>query len=165
MKKELPRNINVTDLIDGECEIPKMVLDFFSILLTGGNVDTMKDPTILTLAKSFAQDVIYGVRRGIVKTSKHITLGFALKSLTSSEKIIRLVHAFGHCISYTKILELETEATYAIANSTRFCPADMILQPELQSCFAFDNFDRYVETSGQNLRNQEVLIQITGSLT
>ncbi|KAL3281732.1 hypothetical protein HHI36_004936 [Cryptolaemus montrouzieri] len=43
----------------------------------------------------------------------------ALTSFTSSEKIVRLVHAYGLCISYTKVLELETEATYTIAKTNK----------------------------------------------
>ena len=145
-KKTFGRNVRVSHLINGECEVPDILIEFFGILLTGGNIDKIKNPRIILLANSFAQDIIYAVQRGHIKTSKHVTLGLALKSLTSSEKIVRLVHAYGHCISYTKVLELETEATYTIGNTNRLCPAEMTLQPHLNSGFAFDNFDRYVET-------------------
>lgn len=79
----------------------------------------------------------------------HITLGMALKSVTDSEKIIRIPHSYGHCISYTATLELEIEATYVAHNANQICPAKMILRPQLNSGFAYDNFDRYVETAAE----------------
>ena len=121
----------------------KILLEFFVIMLTGGNVDNIKNPKMLSLAKSLAQDVIYAVHRGRIKTSKHITLGMALKSSTSSGKVVTLLNHFGHCISYHGIEELETEATFTISN---ICPFGMVLNPDLHNGVAFDNFDRYVET-------------------
>lgn len=145
-KNPISENVTAPKLIKGECEIPYALLRFYCILLTGGDVDKIKDPKMLVLARSYASDVIYAIHRGTVKTSKHITLGITVKSLTSSEKLVRLLHSYGHCISYSKVLELETEATYAISKTNKVCPAGMILKPSLNSGFAFDNFDRYVET-------------------
>lgn len=109
-------------------------------------MDKVKDPKKLVFAKSFASGVIYAIHRGRVKTTKHITLGIKVKSLSSSEKLLRLLHSYGHCISYSKVLELETEATYTILETDKVCPAGMVLQPSLNSGFVYDNFDRYVET-------------------
>ncbi|GFQ68872.1 uncharacterized protein TNCT_426191 [Trichonephila clavata] len=36
----------------------------------------------------------------------------SLKSLTSSRKIIDIIHRYGHCISYPGVEELETETIY-----------------------------------------------------
>lgn len=149
-KHKIDCDVNVSKLIEGECEIPDILIEFFAILLTGGNIDKIKNPRTVLKAKSFASDVVSAVHRGQVKTSKHITLGMTLKSLTNSEKIVRLLHSYGHCISYTATLELETEATYSLLNAKRVCPAEMVLRPELNSGFAFDNLDRYVETSTGN---------------
>lgn len=145
-KNPINDNVTAPKLIKGECEIPYALLRFYSLLLTGGDVDKIKNPKMLVLAKSYASDVIYTIHRGRVKTSKHITLGITVKSLSSSEKLLRLLHSYGHCISYSKVLELETEATYTISETEKVCPAGMVLQPSLNSGFAFDNFDRYVET-------------------
>ena len=42
---------------------------------------------------------------------RHIMLGMSLKCLTSSRKIIDIIHRYGHCISYTAIEELEIEVS------------------------------------------------------
>ena len=75
------------------------------------------------LVSSFAQDMIYGITRGRVKTSKHLTLGMALKSLTSSKKIIEIINRAGHCCSYTVVEELETELAFFCTDSNRVCPS------------------------------------------
>lgn len=48
-----------------------------------------------------------------IKTAKHICLGIALKSLTSSRKVVDIMNHYEHCISYNAIEELETEATFS----------------------------------------------------
>lgn len=156
-KNKINQDVSVKKLIEGECQIPQILVEFFSVLLTGGNVNKIKDPRTILKAKSFASDVVSAVHRGQIKTSKHITLGLTLKSLTNSEKIIRLLNSFGHCISYTSAMEFETEATYNLVKSERACPAEMTLRPELNSGYAFDNLDRYVETAtGKNTMHDTV---------
>lgn len=143
---KIANEVTVTKLIEGECKLPEILIEFVAIILSGGNVDKIKNPRTILKAKSIAYDLVSAVHKGRIKTSKHITLGLTLKSLTDSEKIVRLLHAYGHCISYTASLELETEATYTLTDAKRICPAEMILRPHLNTGFAFDNFDRYVET-------------------
>ncbi|GFU10138.1 uncharacterized protein TNCV_3449271 [Trichonephila clavipes] len=46
-------------------------------------------------------------------------LGMSLKSLTSSLKIIDVIHRYGHCISYPGVEELETEATYTSVQNSK----------------------------------------------
>ncbi|CAH2103948.1 unnamed protein product [Euphydryas editha] len=73
-------------------------------------------------------------------------LGMALKSLTSSRKIIDIIHRYGHCISYPGVEELETEATYTSIEKSSVCPETIKKSPDLCTGVAFDNFDRFVET-------------------
>lgn len=44
--------------------------------------------------------------------SQNVERGMYLKSLTSSPKCIKIIHRYGHYISYTGFEELETDASY-----------------------------------------------------
>ena len=70
----------------------------------------------------------------------------ALKSLTSSRKVINILNKFGHCCSYTSTEELETEATFNATSCSQICPNDIVRKPNLSRGVAFNNFDRFVDT-------------------
>ncbi|KAG8177854.1 hypothetical protein JTE90_027120 [Oedothorax gibbosus] len=81
----------------------------------------------------------------------------SLRSLTSSRKIINIIHRYGHCISYSAIEELETEATYTSVQKSESCPETIVKSPHLCTGVAFDNFDRFVETkSGKDTLHDTV---------
>lgn len=90
---------------------------------------------------------MYAVHNGKIKMSKHIMLGMTLKSLTSSRKIIDIINHYGHCISYPGVGEVETEATYTSLQKSNVCPELIKKLPYLCIGVAFDNFDRFVETT------------------
>lgn len=94
-----------------------------------------------------AEDLIYNVTNGSVKTKKHITLGMTLKSLTSNRKIVEIINKYGHCCSYHVIEELETAATTTLLNRSKICPNEICKRQDLFTGVAFDNFDRYVDTA------------------
>lgn len=145
-KKPFSSDISVQDLIAGECSIPDNLKDFCYSLFGGTNRRRHKSTACQRIVKSVAEDIIYNVSNGSIKTSKHVTLGLSLKSLTSSRKIIDIINRYGHCCSYHTIEELETEATFSSSNSSTLCPPGIIHSPNLHTGVAFDNFDRYVET-------------------
>lgn len=76
-----------------------------------------------------------------------MTLELALKSLPSSRKVIDILNKYGHCYSYNVIEELETEMTYGATEWSPVCPTGIALVPHLGTGIAFDNFDRFVETT------------------
>lgn len=94
-----------------------------------------------------AQDAIFIVFNGRIKTEKHMTLGATLKSLTSSRKIIDIINRYGHCCSYNVIEELETEATFSSTYAEKVCPEGIVLADDLHTGVAFDNYDRFVDTA------------------
>lgn len=81
-----------------------------------------------------------------IKTPKHICLGMALKSLTSSRKVIDIINRYGHCISYSAVEELETEATFTSTLRTGLCPEAINKTQDLSAGVAYDNYDSFVET-------------------
>lgn len=145
-KKKLPHNLTIQHLQDGEISVPQDLLDFYSTLIAGNNRRRKNNQKCIRQVKSYCEDVVYSIYNGKIKTSKHIMLGMALKSLTSSRKIIDIIHRYGHCISYPGVEELETEATYTSVEKSSVCPETIKKSPDLCTGLAFDNFDRFVET-------------------
>ncbi|KAK0078888.1 hypothetical protein PV325_001992 [Microctonus aethiopoides] len=88
------------------------------------------------LSKSYAQDSIYGVTNGRLKTGKHITLAMALKCSTSSRNVVVIVNRYGHSCSYTIVEELTTEATYFVSARSQLCPNDIVRKPNLCTSLA-----------------------------
>lgn len=147
-KNKLPtKNLTTEHLMSGEVSIPPQLLDFYYTLLGGCNEKRKKSLKCARQVLSYSQDVIFAVHNGHVKTPKHIMLGITLKSLTSSRKIIDIVNRYGHCISYQGIEELETETTYTSFEKSSLYPETIKRNPELFTGVAYDNFDRFVETT------------------
>ncbi|KAL4089548.1 hypothetical protein QTP88_024568 [Uroleucon formosanum] len=128
-KKNLPENVSTEDLIKGECSLPDKLINFITHLVGGPDIRRRNSDETRRKVESLASDLVYAVTNGRVKPSKQLTLGITLKSLTSSRK------------------ELETELTYSSINQLGLCPPGVLLLPKLSTGVAFDNFDRFVETS------------------
>ncbi|GFU98408.1 hypothetical protein TNCV_3652391 [Trichonephila clavipes] len=126
--------------------VPQDLLDFYSTLIAGSNQKRKDNSKCMRQVKTYWEDVIYGVHNRKVKISKHIMLGMSLKSLTSSRKIIDIIHRL-HCISYPGVEDLETEATYTSVQNSSICPETIVKSPLLCTGVAFDNFNRFVETN------------------
>ncbi|CAH0721911.1 unnamed protein product, partial [Brenthis ino] len=155
--KKLPENITVQNLKEGEVSVPQALSEFYFTLISGGNQKRKKERKCIRQVQSYCEDVIYSIYNGKIKTSKHIVLGMTLKSLTSSRKIIDIVHRYGHCISYPGIEELETEATYTSIQKSTLCPETIKKTHNLCTGVAYDNFDRFVETgSGKDTLHDTV---------
>ena len=107
--------------------------------------------------ESIAHDIFYSATGGSIKPSKQLLLGLAVKSMTGSRRLIEILNRLGHSINYHTIEELETELTYSSLVDQRITPHGMSMDPILCLGVAFDNFDRYVETScGKNTLHDTV---------
>ena len=138
----------------GECEIPKWLKKFWISALGGLR---KKTPKIERLSSCFAQDSIYNISNGAIKPTKHITLGIGMKSITGNKKVINVLNRLGYCLSYTKISEMETSAAYSRTSKKRLTPSGIECTPTLSSGVAWNNFDRFVETSsGKNTLHDTV---------
>lgn len=146
-KNNLPANITTTHLLNGECQIPKHLTDFYSFLLGGYKRRRRTSTNYIRKVNSLAEDLIYNVSNGLIKTKKHITLGMTLKSLTSSRKIVDIINKYGHCCSYHIVEELETTATTTSLNRSKICPEEICKRNDMHTGVAFDSFDRYIDTA------------------
>jgi len=70
-----------------------------------------------------------------------------LKTMTGSRKAVTLANRYGHAINYSLVEELETELAFTASANCRLLPDGMIADSDLQTRVAFDNFDRFVDTS------------------
>ena len=146
-KKPLPKKLEACHLISGECsKIPEELVSLLLSIITNHDPRRLQSEHTMRIINSIAQDIIYATFDGTMKTSKHITLGLTLKSITSSRKVIDLVSRYGHCCSYHTIEELETEATIYADSKSLIRPVNANLQSNICTGVAFDNYDRFVET-------------------
>lgn len=156
----LPNNLEESRLIAEECEVPEIVKNFVRAIVCGAT--TFQSENCKRRFDSISPDLLYATRHGGVKTSKHITLGITLKSLTSSRKILDIINRFGHCCSYSVLEELETEATYFSCNTKTLYPAEVVRRPNLFTNVAFD---RFIETfTGKDTLHDMVGILIQNKL-
>lgn len=146
-KKPLSSNVKLNELLAGECMIDRDLINFYVMLLSGARNRRKNTPDLYRKVNSIAADTIYAVTNGNMKPGKHITLGMAMKSLTSSRKVIDILNKYGHCCSYHVLEELETEAAFSPIERTQECPEGITLASNLNTGVAFDNFDRFVETT------------------
>lgn len=146
-KTPLPDNLRTSDVLRGECLIPVVLKDFYLTLLAGSRSRRRKHTRTNRISNSLAEDAIFNVTNGRVKTKKHLTLGLSLKSLTSSRKVVEIISRYGHCCSYHVAEEIETEMTSTSCQRSTRCPEGIIRTKGLHTGLAFDNFDRFVDTS------------------
>lgn len=140
------RNITIDDVLNGESDCPSELLLLIECLLKGPKqkISQRKDMRI----SKICDDLIFNITNGDVKPSSSICLGLVTKSITSSRKMVEILNRMGHCCSYSTIEEVETELAYRCAAEPRLLPFGLKeKQPQLCTHVAFDNFDRYVETS------------------
>ena len=117
------------DPLDGEGEDEKV------------NVDLNCQRLVL----SFAQDLLYKVSKGRMKTPKHVALPIAVKNITGSKEVISLLSRYGHGISYCQVLET------ALAESHMETQEHDVILPNaicanVFSTFCWDNINLLEET-------------------
>nr|CAI5848990.1 unnamed protein product [Callosobruchus analis] len=70
-----------------------------------------------------------------------------LKSLTNSNEIVNIINRYGHCCSYGSLEGIATEATFTFSLHSEVCPESIICSRNLCTGAAFNNFDRFVDTT------------------
>ena len=102
------------------------------------------------LEMSFAQDLVYAVTRGRVKTPKGILLPSVIKTLTNCTELTNLTNKLGHGISYTLLAEMNAENAYAVwENKCQGMTIPPGAKEETFTIYVADNIDRLEETLGR----------------
>lgn len=121
-KHSLGDALDAQKLIAGEGQVPEEVTSFLRTILYGVTSQSFESLECERKVDSLGQDLLYAMWHGKLKTSKHITLGLSMKSLTSSRKVVEILNKLGHTCSYTTIEELETAATHYSCRKKSLCP-------------------------------------------
>ena len=91
--------------------IPHLLDVFLTVLITGKSLDSESSSTERTirLKESFAQDIVFFVTNGVVKTPKSVLFPSVVKALCNNTEIVKLINKYGHGDSYDLVEEIETE--------------------------------------------------------
>lgn len=133
--------LDLESLMRGEGEAPELVHLFFRVLFGGGN---RTSESVKRRATSVSEDALFIVHNGQFLPKKHIVLGSLVHSITGSRKLMTVLNRFGHCISYSKYEELETELATTIQSRQMVSPSGAKCGPVMGN--AFDNYDEMVHT-------------------
>ena len=142
----LPDNVTIEDINKVEVDVPEVVKEFLQNVISGPDY-RRKTETKRSRIDSIGQDLIFAATAGRKKPKKHLQLGLAMKSLTGSRRVIESLNRMGHCVNYHDVAELETEMTFEASNNSTYTPVGMDLIRCVGTGLAWDNYDRFVETS------------------
>lgn len=148
--KKLPkRNITVKDIIEGESKVPEKLYTLIESIIETPRLKENPNSTKQNIKQkkvlSICDSIILSATSGECKPSNCIQLALTTKSLTGSRQMINILNRLGFCISYSLTEEIETELAYACSMNKRILPFDF--NNNVITNVAFDNYDRYVETS------------------
>ena len=79
-----------------ESYIPHLLNIFFTVLISGQHIDSDSSRTekTLKLRNSFAQDLVYTVSNGAIKTPKSVLFPSVVKSLCNNIEILKLINKY-----------------------------------------------------------------------
>ena len=148
MKDAMPWPPRPDDLTPDQFKVPDILNEFLNLVLAGTSDENCISTRLARLKFSFAQDIVYAVTGGRVKTPKSILLPSIIKTLTNNTEIVNIVNRLGHGVSYSILSELNTENAYAIQKEQT---QDNLILPEnvvkeLFTIYVADNIDRNEET-------------------
>ena len=144
-------------IFKGKVEVPDLVQNFFKYLIGGSDSRKWGLESRKRRIKSISQDIVFSTTSGIKNLSKHSQIGLAIKSLTGSRKVVKILNRMGNCVSYSAVEELETELSFEANKNNKETPFEMKTTPEFKTGIACDNFDRFVEIkSGKDILHDTV---------
>lgn len=129
-------------LLGENIQAPALLQDFLSVMITGKKVAGTREKLILSLA----QDVCKAATRGQWIMPKHLLLGMTIRHLTGSAEILTILNRFGHSVSYSCLLELETAMYNSIIDRQGIMPPCAQVEGSKMIHLCWDNFDLLEET-------------------
>jgi len=107
------------DLLNSAPTPPSELCDFLHQTITGRQGSNASD-RVRRVGVSLAADVCVAATNGKWIMPKHLLLSMALRHLTGSAQLLTIINRFGHCQSYTKVLEIETAIGTLNSNEGQF---------------------------------------------
>ena len=132
------------DLQTNKFKIPETLNELLSSIFNEFENENSRKSRIIY---SLAQDIIYSVRNGKVKTPKSILLPTMVKTLTNNTEIISSLNRLGHGVSYSTLMESQTKNAYLLNEQqvSQECIIPKECRPEEFSIYVADNIDRNEE--------------------
>ena len=138
------------NIIKGEVDIPENLYNFYKILYTGSESGSCSSRKT-RLTNSSSTDAIFACSGGKLMPGKHLSLGFALKSMTGSKSVVSLFNRFGQSIGDETVRRMDMSFQEAVNQNDTILPSHIQISPNLSTGLAWDNFDINIETlSGEN---------------
>ena len=149
--------------------IPHLLDVFLTVLITGKSLDSERSSTERTirLKESFAQDTVFSVTNGVVKTPKRVLFPSVVTALCNNTEIVKLINKYGHGVSYDLVEEIETEYALKVIKEqreNRVVIPPLVTQEETRSTVAlmvadnFDNLECTLSGSGTSHRVNSILV-------
>jgi len=143
---------------------PRRLIEFLQLIVTGKTSLTGENSSEKTerLSNAIVEDLCAAVNRGSWKMPKQLLLGLSVHHVTGSAKIVTMLNRFGHCCSYTEILDLETAMAAQAEDQDSVLPYNISTHGNIVSNLCWDNFDMDEETvsgSGTTHSTHGILIQ------
>ena len=148
LKDGMPWPPEPNDLQPENFKMLKMLGEFLATLITRKDCNDQMSSRQARLKHSIAQDIVYIVSNGKVKTPKSLLLPSIIEQLKNNTEIINIVHRLDHSFSYSILNEMHIENSYIVYEQQEI--ADVILplttQKETFTIYVADNIDRKEET-------------------
>ena len=145
--KQICEPVTVDNIMEGEAIPLDSVKSFFKMLYTG-NLSTNEELSSRKsqLIDSSAADAAFCCSEGTLIPGKYLPLGFVLKSMQGSRKVLTLIKRYGHCASSETVERVDRSLEWTPNNSDSFIPDGIEAKPNLSTVTAWDNFDINLET-------------------
>ena len=125
---------------------PQLLVEFLNCVIVDPAKHQLQSEAKRKRVDSISQDIVFAATNGLVKPGKHLQMGIAMKSLTGSRKILKILNRLDNSVSYHIAEELETDLTLSTDFKQQITLRGMQLSSSLSTGVAFVNFDRYIET-------------------
>ena len=113
LKDTMPWPPDVHDLDTSKINITGYLDLFLSTLLSGCSMESSSGK-VNRLKLPIGQDLVYATSNGRIKTPKSILYPYAIKSLTSSTRLITINNQLGHGVSASNLEELAAENAFRV---------------------------------------------------
>ena len=128
--------------------MPEGLETFLDVLYSGSNKEKELNPRTSRFKFSLAQNLVYTVTEGRVKTPKSILFPCTIKTLINNTELVNVVNRLGYGVSYTALMELFTENAHKVYGEQLERPLVLprdVLSEEF-TIYVGDNIDRLEET-------------------
>ena len=145
--KQICEPATIDNIVEGDTISPDSVKSFFKLLYTGNLSETEElSSRISPVIVSSAADAVFCCCAGKLTPGKELSLGFTLKSMTGSKKVLRLMNRYGHCASSETVRRVDIYFESTLNNFNSFIPDGIETKPNLSTGTAWDNFDINLKT-------------------